>query len=310
MRFEGQFVDRRVITLTAVCWLAFGTPLRAAEPGSPARPYASRVFASSVYSLDAILTRPFDVEVPLGSTGARIWATSPQGWAFRDDVHWIDATVLPAFDIEVRDDYGLLVPGKATYYPSHIHYEGTTRKEMTASASFTFARDRVENPLSPPFRPEKRWTCWSSGRRQDWFEVEFARPRQLSGFEIFFFDDAPQGACRPPESFHVSIPNGTTGDWNRLENGRVVPPRPQPGANRVQFAPTVARRFRLDFEHAGSEFYTGIYGIVPIDDTKGQSATNPSELEITCDKFISSSDTLVTVLRMHNPTQRSADDLR
>ena len=74
--------------------------------------------------IDEILTRPFDRDVPIGCTGGRVWATSPQGWAFRDDVHWLYLTNLNAFDIEIRDEHGLLEPATATYYPSHIHYEG------------------------------------------------------------------------------------------------------------------------------------------------------------------------------------------
>ena len=83
----------------------------------------------------------------MGCVGDRVWASSPQGWAFRDDVHWLYLTNLSAFDLEVRDEHGLLVPDRATYYPSHIHYEGVTRKAMTASASFTFATgQRRESP--------------------------------------------------------------------------------------------------------------------------------------------------------------------
>ena len=67
----------------------------------------------------------------MGCTGDRVWASSPQGWAFRDDVQWLYLTNLGAFDIEVSDENGLLAPARATYYPSHIHFEGVDRKEMT-----------------------------------------------------------------------------------------------------------------------------------------------------------------------------------
>ena len=139
----------------------------------------------------------------MGCVGDRVWASSPQGWAFRDDVHWLYLTNLNAFDLEVRDEHGLLVPDRATYYPSHIHYEGVVRKAMTASASFTFALDNVENPLTEPFEPRKRWTCWSSGRREDWYAIDFGTPRTLTGFDVYFFDDAPTANAGRPESFRV-----------------------------------------------------------------------------------------------------------
>src|SRR5271167_3857847 len=165
--------------------------LEGAEADPPGRLPAGRVFATSRNAIDEILARPYDRDVPMGCTGDRVWASSPQGWAFRDDVHWLYLTNLSAFEIEISDEHGLLAPARATYYPSHIHYEGVDRQDTTASASFTYALDKVENPLTEPFEARKRWTCWSSGKRSDWFAVEFAMPRTLSGFDAHFFDDAP-----------------------------------------------------------------------------------------------------------------------
>src|SRR5262249_40354656 len=150
-----------------------------------------------------------------------------------------------------------LVPDRATYYPSHIHYEGVTRKVMTASASFTFARDDVENPLSEPFEPRKRWTCWSSGRRTDWFTIDFGTPRTLTGFDVYFFDDPPTGECRPPASFEVQRIEGTVlGPGGRAEPAfgpvnptKVFPERPRAGENRIRFQPETGSRFRVVFRH-------------------------------------------------------------
>ncbi len=103
--------------------ILLGRPLAGSEPGA-AGPLPGRVLAASRRSIDESLTRPYDREVPMGCVGGRVWASSPQGWAFADDVHWLDLTNLGAFDIQVRDEDGLLVPDRATYYPSHIHYEG------------------------------------------------------------------------------------------------------------------------------------------------------------------------------------------
>ena len=199
-----------------------------------------------------ILSRPFDRDVPMGCTGDRVWASSPQGWAFRDDVHWLYLTNLRAFDLEIRDEHGLLEPAKATYFPSHIHYEGAAREEMKAAASFTFALDRVENPLSAPFVPEKRWTCWSSGNRSDWFEVDFGVPRKISGFDLFFFDDAPSGECRPPASFEVQV---FQDQLPRLEPDHPdrgpFPSGPGPGENRIRFEPVVATPVSLPVPACG-----------------------------------------------------------
>src|SRR5947209_11721199 len=129
-----------------------------------------RVFPTSRFAMDAILYRPYTPEVPFGSTGRRLWATSPQGWAFGGDIHYLGLTNLAAYDLWVRTPAGRrLEPLQADAYPSHVHLEGVQpAPPLTASASFTYAIDGVERPLGEPFQPQKRWTCWSSGRRQDW----------------------------------------------------------------------------------------------------------------------------------------------
>ncbi len=242
--------------------------------------------------------------VPMGCTGDRLWASSPQGWAFRDDVQWLYLTNLKAFDLELRDEHGLLKPAKATYFPSHIHYDGAVRQEMKASASFTFALDRVENPLSAPFQPEKRWTCWSSGNRSDWFEVDFGMPREISGFDLFFFDDSPSGECRPPAAFEVQHFDGELRNWAAVNVARRIPEQPAPGENRVRFDALTATRFRFKFQHAGERFYTGLYGVRPIGQTDPPGRAEPIPLQITGDKFITNSDILVSIVRVHNPTDK------
>ena len=291
-----------ILFLGLTAWLGVGQPLSAQQPEPPREARTRRVFAESRFSIDEILARPFNRDVPMGCTGDRVWASSPEGWAFRDDVHWLFQTNLKAFDLELRDEHGLLGPGKATYFPSHIHYEGTVRADMKAAASFTFARDRVENPLNTPFVPEKRWTCWSSGHRRDWFEIEFGMPRKIGGFDVFFFDDAPSGECRPPDSFEVQSFDGGRREWGPINSTKVVPEQPDAGENRIRFDPVVATRFRFQFRHAGTRFYTGLYGLRPIREAGQARAPEANPLQITCDKFIDSSDTLVSIVKVHNPT--------
>jgi len=301
---EWSIIRHQGLLIATLMWLGLAGFLRGANTDPPRRQDPPRVFASSRFSIDEILARPFDRDVPMGCTGDRVWASSPQGWAFRDDVHWLDLTRFQAFDLEIRDEHGLLAPARATYYPSHIHYEGAVRKEMTASASFTFALDNAENPLYRPFEPEKRWTCWSSGKRQDWYEVEFGLPRTLKGFDLFFCDDTPSGGCRPPESLELEAFDGATKAWQPLRLNRDSSGRPKPGENRLRFEAAASHRFRFVFQHAGSEFYTGLYGVLPIDEAPAASAPSASPLELTCDKFITPSDTLVSVVRVHNPTRQ------
>jgi len=293
---------RKRLAAAILVGLAGGAIARGDQPNLTAMPPCARVFPTSVFSVDRILARPFDRDVPMGCTGDRVWASSPQGWAFRDDVHWLYLTNLNAFDLEIRDEYGVLAPAWGTYYPSHVQFQGAERKEMSAAASFTFALDNVENPLRAPYRPEKRWTCWSSGARRDWYEIDLGMPRTLSGFDVFFFADPPSGGCRAPESFELRSFQPELAGWRAITPTKSFPERPRPGENRVRFQPVRSRRFRLEFRNAGARFYTGIYQLMPIYENGTRPQAGRSPLEVTCDKFITPSDCLVSVVRVHNPT--------
>ena len=267
-----------------------------AAPAEPAEaPAPHRVFPASKYVIDEILTRPYGPEVPFGAVGDRLWASSPQGWGFGADVQWVYLTNLRPLDVQVRDAHGPLRPASATYYPSHVHLEGAERTAVP-SASFTFRTDSIDAPLSKPFEPENRWTCWSSGDREDWYAVDYGAPRTFSGIKLWFYDDSGTGGVRPPRSYSIERFEGDS--WVPVPLGRTNPGRPGSRENTAEFtAPVTSSRFRVVMQHAGEDFYTGLYGFEPIE----QGGPPPVELELSGDKFITPDDILVSEVRVRNP---------
>ena len=162
-----------------------------------------------------------------------------------------------------------------------------------------------------PFVPEKRWTCWSSGNRRDWFEVDFGMPRKSAASTCFSSMIRPSGECRPPESFEVESFDGGRRDWSPINPTKAVPEQPRPGENRIRFDPSSPPGFASSFttrEPAFTRVYTGCDRSAK--PTRHGSPPDASPLQITCDKFITDSDTLVSIVRVHNPTEPGADDLR
>ncbi|HLV81532.1 MAG TPA: hypothetical protein VKT32_14695 [Chthonomonadaceae bacterium] len=262
-----------------------------------------RIFAESRFNIDKTLARPYDGEVPFGASGARVWATSPQGWAFRDGVQLIYITNLDAFDLAVRSGETNYVVQQAQYIPSHVHLVGAPGSALTASASFTFASDRVDNPLTKPFQPEKRWTCWSSSHREDWYAVDFGRPRRLTGLDVYFYDDQPQGGCAPPE--RVTVELYRNGAWQKVA---VQPFTPEPERNTIAFAgsrPQLAERVRLMFHNRGDHLYTGLYGFDPrfTPEPPAMRQAAPATLKVIGDKWIAADDVLMSRLTVTNPAQ-------
>lgn len=267
-------------------------------------PGEHRVFASSRTNIDEILKRTYSPDVPMGCVGNRLWASSPQGWCFADDVHWLFLSNLHACELQISDSAGSLVPAEATYFPSHIHMEGAQRA-ITASASFTFSKDGVQNPLVKPYREDRRWTCWSSKSREDWFAVDYSVPRRIRGLRLFFYDDSPAGGVRPPESVRFEYRNG--GSWKPLNTLEQFPAKCSSGENRFLFAPIEVEKIRAHFKHAGKDFYTGIFGWDPIaDEGESHVAIVAPTVRIYGDKWITSDDCLVSIVRLENSGAREA----
>ena len=200
---------------------------------------SSRVFPTSRYAIDEILARPFRSRRADGLHGRPRLGHQPSGLGVsrRRPLDRLDAShgVRPRDPRRARP---AAAQRTATYYPSHIHYEGTVRKEMTASASFTFALDSVENPLSRPFEPNKRWTCWSSGRTTGLVRDRFGNAAHPRRFRPLFLRRCPD-RCLPPPGIvrgpvlrrkirHVDASSAAEGDF---------PSEPKPGENRVRFEP-------------------------------------------------------------------------
>ena len=286
--------------------------MAASAAQSDSKPMPHRVFARSRFGIDSLLARPYDSDVPFGASGNRVWATSPQGWGFNEGVQLLYLTNTNAFDIiVVSGDQNYLVD-KADYMPSHVHMIGAPGNQMTAAASFTFTTDKVDAPLTRPFKPEKRWTSWSSGHREDNYTVHFGKLRSLLGLDVYFYNDVEQGGgVAPPENMHVQT--FRNGDWHDIP---IRPFTPKPDRNTLTFqgvAPQRTEAIRLIFRNRGQNLYTGLYGLDPSfsdqaareqgREGKHTQGARDTHLKVEGDKWITQDDVLVTRTRVSNPTR-------
>ncbi len=283
------------------------------------KPLTHHIFANSVPDIDTMLARPYDSDVPFGSSGDRVWATSPQGWAFPDNVHLLYITNLKAFDLIVTAgglNYGVT---SAKYMPSHVHMIGAPQENISATASFTYTTDNTANPLSKPFKPEKRWTSWSSGNREDIYTVDFAKRRTLTGVDLYFYSDFEQGGgCAPPSSSDFEIYRD--GAWERIPGqsdpqqnvqgkaaNMAVQLGPERDEQRFTFPiPVRCEQLRVKFHHRGANLYTGLYGFdphyAPRDVSSLKRDAKSAGLLVEGDKWITDNDVLVSRIKVTNPT--------
>jgi hypothetical protein len=312
---EGTLLRRQIATILLLACSSAGAqqaqPMRGRPFAEATKPLPHRVFATSKMDIDRFLARPYNADVPFGSSGDRLWATSPQGWGFGEGVNYLYYTNSSAFDLKITAggiDYAV---ARAFYTPSRVHMIGApdSGDKLSAAASFTYSTDGVERPLAKPFRPDKRWTCWSSGRREDWYTVRFGKPRLVSDVDLYFYDDEPQGGCAPPESVRVEAFRDR--GWSPVP---ILAFTPRPNRNGVHFQrPEQAEQIRFTFRNRGVDKYTGLFGVEPhviIEPTvrdatrrlPGYRVPPGRGVRVEADKWIMQDDALMTRLTVMNPT--------
>src|SRR2546430_1901560 len=88
-------------------------------------------------------------------------------------------------------------------------YYWTRPKAVPVHASHVFANDSVEamvdniEPKSSHDASIPRFTWWDHRGTSEWVEYGFAKPRKVSSTEVYWFDDAPNGGCRAPQSWKL-----------------------------------------------------------------------------------------------------------
>jgi hypothetical protein len=61
-----------------------------------------------------------------------------------------------------------------------------------------------------------RFTWWARKGSREWVQYDFPEPRQVSGIEVYWFDDRPRGGgCRVPQSWELLYLNGR--EWKPVE---------------------------------------------------------------------------------------------
>lgn len=260
-------------------------------------PQPGRIFTFK-NEVDKELAQPYTRETPFASSGARIWATNPTGWAFRDGVNWLYLSNASAFEVKVSSGDIEIPVSTAVSHPSHVWMKGRDEVgQMTGAASYTFSQDSADNPLTQPFEPSKRWTNWSSGKRQDWYSVQLGGRREVKSLKVWFFNDRPNGECAPPES--VSVQAWINDSWQDVE---VVPFNPVAGANTIKLVkPVTASAIKLNLKNPSEKFYTGIYGF----EVEGLALPKvKSPLQVEGAKWITDNDVLVSVLWIKNASKK------
>lgn len=116
-------------------------------------------------------------------------------------------------------------------------------------ASHCFASDTTEAlcdgllPKNSNDHDIPRFTWWDHRGTEEWVEYKFKEPRQVSGVEVYWFDDTGVGQCRVPTSWTALYRDGDT--WKPVESAAVGGVA-KDTFNALAFKPLATRGLRLN----------------------------------------------------------------
>ncbi|HEY0456815.1 MAG TPA: transcriptional initiation protein Tat, partial [Verrucomicrobiae bacterium] len=139
-------------------------------------------------------------------------------------------------------------------------HEWSSSAALPIIASHCFSGDSVEamvdgiEPKSSSDATIPRFTWWDHRGTAEWVEWGFAKRRQISAVEIYWFDDTGKGSCRAPQSWKLFYRVGEA--WKPVENSSEFGTKLDT-YNRLSFNSVDAEGLRLEVQ-LQPEFSGGI----------------------------------------------------
>ncbi|MBM4025477.1 MAG: transcriptional initiation protein Tat [Planctomycetes bacterium] len=91
----------------------------------------------------------------------------------------------------------------------------------------------------------RRFTWWPRRGTREWVEYDFPKPRQVSQAEVYWYDDAPTGGCRPPQAWKLLYKDGD--NWKDIPNPSAAGLKPDQ-LNKMTFDPVQTAGLRLEVQ--------------------------------------------------------------
>jgi hypothetical protein len=120
---------------------------------------------------------------------------------------------------------------------------------VTPSASHVWQNDTLEAlddgrlPASSGDDTIPRFTWWDHKGTTEWVQYDFARAREVSSAEVYWFDDTGRGGCRVPQSWRLLFKGNDT--WKAVEGASGYGVE-RDRFNRVTFRPVRTTALRLE----------------------------------------------------------------
>jgi hypothetical protein len=92
--------------------------------------------------------------------------------------------------------------------------------------------------------PYYHW--WPKVGTTEWISFDFGSPKTVSRSTVYWFDDAPWGGCRVPQSWKIDYKN-EAGEWTPVENTSAYGVEKGIG-NEVIFKPVTTKEIKIEIQ--------------------------------------------------------------
>ncbi len=124
---------------------------------------------------------------------------------------------------------------------------------LRPSASHCFASDRTESmcdgrlPKNSNDHDIPRFTFWDHRGKAEWVQYSLPEPETITGVEVYWFCDIPNGSCDLPQSWKAVYRETANGEWKDIEAAAF--PVEGDKFNKVIFShPVKAKEIRLNIQ--------------------------------------------------------------
>jgi DUF1680 family protein len=126
----------------------------------------------------------------------------------------------------------------------------------TVSSSAGRQLEAVTDQLIPKDLEDRSipvFTLYPKRGTQEWLEMNFSRPQEISRTAVFWYEDGHPGGCRLPIEWTLRYLAG--GEWCEISNVHISPGQ---GVSKLEFEPVMAEGLRLELQLQPS-FSGGIF---------------------------------------------------
>ncbi|MET9834394.1 Ig-like domain-containing protein [Streptomyces sp. NPDC006385] len=218
------------------------------EPGDGRRPYGERVPEGYSVYLDGRLAFTADSLTHLVYDPATRRVTFPDGGDAKARTTALRTAVAAPQDVE----YGPRDRVTDLFAKAGRDLTGVAEENLAAGAAARASHEERGRPaagavdgftVNEPF-----WGARGSGNAEDWYEIDFGRPREVDDVRLHFSSDKRPGGYAEPALYTVQYEGGD-GRWKDVAGPVKSPVRPRANLNQVRFKQVTTEKLRVLLRH-------------------------------------------------------------